>query len=612
MVNIGTINGKNFQLDLGVLADSRGLITASSGAGKSWLLRVLAEKSADKIQTIIIDPEGEFPTLREKCDMLIVSEDGDIKPTIETAGLLARRLAETGVSAVIDIYNIPGKGDPWDKRRLFVYAFIEGLMAIPKSLYHPVLVIVDEAHNFAMEKPSTSKSGKDLANSYFKKSIDPSILARSAIRLMMSAGRKRGIGGVLATQRISKIDKDSVADARNVFIGGTNLDIDQERAGDMLGLSKRESVKLRDLPPGHFYCFGAVFETRGVHLFQSAQVKTSHPKSGQRINMPVPAASSQMMKIAAQFQDLPKEIEQEHDETKRLQSEVEKLRRELGKVAIAKVTASEVITETKVEIVEKPVFREGELSGLADIILAVNQIGGHITGEISNLQSSHKAFTAEAERLERIVRDAKAIQSQVVIPKMQLPKLPALPYAPGGNQRPTLSAKQATTSKPDETGELTGPQRKILNALAWFETIGQASPLKKAVAILAGYSPNGGGFTGPLSRLSTMGFIKYESDSRMTLTSDGRGYATYPDGALSVQDIQNQVFSILDGPGKRILRPLLEVYPDSMSKVDLAAAAGYKADAGGFTGPLSRLRTMGIIDYPESGKAIAESFLFLS
>lgn len=267
--------------------------------------------------------------------------------------------------------------------------------------------------------------------------------------------------------------------------------------------------------------------------------------------------------------------------------------------------------QTKVQIVEKPVFREGELSGLADIILAVNQIGGHITGEIANLQESHKAFTAEAERLEKIVRDVKAIQSQVPTSKV-LPKFPTPPHASMGNQRQTLSNKQAATSKPDETSELTGPQRKILNALAWFETIGQASPLKKAVAILAGYSPNGGGFTGPLSRLSTMGLIKYESDSRMTLTADGRGYATYPDSALSVQDIQNQVFSILDGPGKRILRPLLEVYPDSMSKVDLAAAAGYKADAGGFTGPLSRLRTMGIIDYPESGKAIAESFLFLS
>lgn len=605
-VSIGTIEGKKFMLDLGVLADSRGLITASSGAGKSWLLRVLAENSADKIQTIILDPEGEFPTLREKCDMLIVSEDGDISPSVETAGLLARRLAETGVSAVIDLYNLPGKGDPWDKRRLFVYAFVEGLMAIPKNLYHPILVIVDEAHNFAMENPSTSKTGKDLANSYFKKSIDPSILARSAIRLMMSAGRKRGIGGVLATQRISKIDKDSVADARNIFIGGINLDIDQERAGDMLGLSKRESVKLRDLQPGQFYCFGAVFNTRGVHLFQSAQVKTSHPKSGQRINTPVPAASSQMMKIAAQFQDLPKEVEQEHDETKRLQAEVAHLRRELGKKPVPQVTA----TETKVQIVEKPVFREGELSGLADIILAVNQIGGHISGEIKNLSESHKAFTSEAERLEKIVRDARVIQSPAPAPKAQLPKLPLLTHAPVGSQRLVFSNKQVPNS--DVIFELTGPQRKILNALAWFETIGQASPLKKAVAILAGYSPNGGGFTTPLSRLNTQGLIKYESDSRMTLTAEGRGYATYPDSALSVQDIQNQVLSILDGPGKRILRPLLEVYPDAMSKVDLAAAAGYKADAGGFTTPLSRLRTMGIIDYPESGKAIAESFLFLS
>ena len=77
-------------------------------------------------------------------------------------------------------------------------------------------------------------------------------------------------------------------------------------------------------------------------------------------------------------------------------------------------------------------------------------------------------------------------------------------------------------------------------------------------------------------------------------------------------DIQHQVLSILDGPGKRILRPSLQVYPQSMHKDDLAVAAGYKPGVGGFTGPLSRLSTMGIIDYPESGRAIAESFLFLS
>lgn len=277
------------------LADTRALICASSGAGKSWLLRYLFENVGEKIQTIIIDPEGEFSTLREKLDIVIVGQNGDIKPDIKSAGLLARKLVETGVSAVIDIYDLPGKGDPWDKRRLFIYAFITGMMSIPKSMYHPLLVAIDEAHNFAMESPS--KSGKEIAFQYFKTRESPAALSRSAVRSLMSAGRKRGLGGLLATQRVSKIDKDSIADARNVFIGGTILDIDQERAGDMLGMAKREAVTLRDMEAGEFYCFGPAMKGRGVFRFHSGQVKTTHPKAGQRLDAEVPKASTQIAKI---------------------------------------------------------------------------------------------------------------------------------------------------------------------------------------------------------------------------------------------------------------------------------------------------------------------------
>src|SRR5919205_1007321 len=122
---IGTSGSKAVAVDSLVLADTRGLICASSGLGKSWLLRLISETVASSVQTIIIDPEGEFSSLREKLDLLIVSENGDLRADIRSAGLLARKLAETGVSAVIDIYDLPGKEDPWVKRRMFVAEFIE-------------------------------------------------------------------------------------------------------------------------------------------------------------------------------------------------------------------------------------------------------------------------------------------------------------------------------------------------------------------------------------------------------------------------------------------------------------------------------------------------------
>jgi DNA helicase HerA-like ATPase len=81
------------------LVDSRCLIQANSGGGKSYLLRLIAEQTAKSVQTIVIDPEGEFATLREKVDVLLVGSSGEVRTEVRSAGLLARRLAELNVSA---------------------------------------------------------------------------------------------------------------------------------------------------------------------------------------------------------------------------------------------------------------------------------------------------------------------------------------------------------------------------------------------------------------------------------------------------------------------------------------------------------------------------------
>src|SRR5262249_44437227 len=76
---------------------------------------------------------------------------------------------------------------------------------------------------------------------------------RAALRDCRRRRRKRGYAGIIATQRLSKLHKDAAAEANNVIIGRTWLDADQARAGDALGLSKADRVKLRDLGQGEFY-----------------------------------------------------------------------------------------------------------------------------------------------------------------------------------------------------------------------------------------------------------------------------------------------------------------------------------------------------------------------
>lgn len=66
----------------------------------------------------------------------------------------------------------------------------------------------------------------------------------------------------------------------------------------------------------------------------------------------------------------------------------------------------------------------------------------------------------------------------------------------------------------------------------------------------------------------------------------------------------------VDGPMRRILEPLIDAYPESMTKIDLADLAGYSVAGGGFGNPLGRLRTLGLVDYPQSGEVVALPVLF--
>src|SRR5438067_3009783 len=90
-------------IDLPTLLDTRLLVQANSGGGKSWLLRRILEQSHGKVQQIVIDLEGEFATLREKYDYVLAGKEGDTPTDPRSADLLAKKILELQVSAIIDL-----------------------------------------------------------------------------------------------------------------------------------------------------------------------------------------------------------------------------------------------------------------------------------------------------------------------------------------------------------------------------------------------------------------------------------------------------------------------------------------------------------------------------
>jgi len=180
-------------IDLESLLTTKLLVQANSGGGKSWLLRRILEQSHGQVQQIVIDLEGEFGSLREKYDYILAGKGGDTPAEPRNAAMLARKLLEFRVSAIVDLYELHAQ-----ERKHFVKLFLEALVNAPKELWHPVLVVVDEAHVFCPEKGQSEAS--------------------EAVIDLASRGRKRGFCAILATQRISKLHKDAAAECNNKLI----------------------------------------------------------------------------------------------------------------------------------------------------------------------------------------------------------------------------------------------------------------------------------------------------------------------------------------------------------------------------------------------------------
>lgn len=256
------------EIDLNQLIRTRMLLQANSGGGKSWALRWMLENSYGKIQHLVLDHEGEFASLREKFDYLLVGDEGDIPIGVETAPALCRKLVEMQVSAIIDLYSFKDL----EERRAFVKAFLDELIALPRQMWHPLLLAIDEAQFYCPEK------GKGQATS------TQSVIA------CCSNGRKRGYGVVLATQRLSKLNKDAAAELLNVLIGRTGLDTDLQRAGEDLGFDKETRAQLKILEPGTFFAYGPAIAENGVIQVRVGQVITTHPEPG-KITPPPPPGS---------------------------------------------------------------------------------------------------------------------------------------------------------------------------------------------------------------------------------------------------------------------------------------------------------------------------------
>ena len=227
-------------MDLEELLATRLLVQGNSGSGKSHLLRRLLEQSAPWVQQCIVDPEGDFVTLADKFGHLVV----DATRTEAELTRIANRVRQHRVSVVLNLEGLDA-----EQQMRAAAAFLGGMFDADRDYWYPVLVVVDEAQLFA---PAAAGEVSDEARK----------LSLGAMTNLMCRGRKRGLAGVIATQRLAKLAKNVAAEASNFLMGRTFLDIDMARAADLLGMDRRQAEQFRDLARGHFVALGPAISRR--------------------------------------------------------------------------------------------------------------------------------------------------------------------------------------------------------------------------------------------------------------------------------------------------------------------------------------------------------------
>ncbi|CUA97823.1 ATP-binding protein [Pannonibacter indicus] len=264
-IDIGEMSGgAKALMDLEELLATRLLVQGNSGSGKSHLLRRLLEQSASWVQQAIIDPEGDFVSLAEKFGHVVVDAAG----TERDLQMIAARVRAHRVSVVLNLESLDA-----DRQMKAAATFLDGLFDADRDQWYPMLVVVDEAQLFA---PAAAGEVSEEAR---RRSL-------TAMTNLMCRGRKRGLAGIIATQRLAKLAKNVAAEASNFLMGRTFLDIDMARAADLLGMERRQAEAFRNLDRGHFIALGPAMSRRPVPV-RIGPVETSGRGGGPKLT-PLP------------------------------------------------------------------------------------------------------------------------------------------------------------------------------------------------------------------------------------------------------------------------------------------------------------------------------------
>lgn len=610
---------KDLSLPLSI-ANKTICLFGKGGSGKSNLEVVLAEELyAAGIPTCIVDPADVHYGIKSARDgksaglpfIVFGGLHADVPIYPENGVLLADLFLDRGLYMVIVTQPWTGR-----ERSKFMTDFANRLYQRgpeKEQRGSARVLMLEEAHEYVPLQPAKGEE-----------------VMLGAMKRLYTVGRNYWIGFIAATRRPARLHTDlrNGADATAFFqIVGTQ---DRKAMTDYLGEMAEKDVRdeivshVAKLPVGTAY-FYQPHETpvlQRVHFRyrNTLDTTTTEITAGHKAVKPV-LAEVDLSKLGKAMEDAREKAKA--DDPKELRKTINELRAQVRKFESARSQPT-VEPKTKVETktIEKKVVIEATVTRLEKLLERGEKLR-------DSLQDGVAAINEEVNMIAQSLNNARKINEP-----FQKPEPPPTTYSVKVSRLNSATGARSVAPPPStaritgvsasagrdfdraqSNGDLTKPEQRVLDSLAWWEAIGVAQPDKGQVGFIAGYRVGkniGGTYGNLLGSLRTRGYLDYPSPGAAALTDEGRKLARFPPVNPTLAALHEAVCSRLSNPEVRVLEAIMQDYPNPVAKQEAGARAGYTVGdnvGGTFGNILGKLRSLGLIDYVR-GQAIATELLF--
>lgn len=628
------MNLGNLKIDPVAYGSQGSAILGIRDSGKTYTATVLAERLFEAgIPFTAFDPIGVWRFLRVPGKgrgypvVVAGGQEGDLPLTPRGAPAIVEAAMRNGVSLIIDLFSLELSKKDWrtivgDSVRLMLHR------NQPYGLRH---IFIEEAAEFCPQIiPRDGVSGQVYAE----------------IEKLARMGGNSRLGYTLINQRAEQVNKAVLELCDNLLLHR------QKGKNSLLSLTKwLDAGNVRDhraiidglstLPTGECWAWMAGMDH--AELVKVPEKNSLHPDRrvmrGDAEAEPVQAVD--VGAFVSQMREALVEVEEEAkaNDPRHLRAEIARLTKDLQAARAEQPAIDPAALEEAEQRGYDRAFEMGmnALGAYSSEVLGIHTalktamddfdvLNWNMVDALDGRTDRDKpSIWDDMDALNRLDRRCGKAATTVPAPPPQNsgPKVPKSTLANTDTARPrpapTMqnvvpehSGSDVAPSRAESSGGLSPTQRKIIDAVAEMEAVCRTPPPRVLVAMTSGYkNVKSHGFAKALSGLSAAGLVEYPDSGRVTLSGEGRRHAAPCQAPMTHDELRERIAAVLGPTAGKLIKVISSTYPHEIERTEVAAQCGYQnVKSHGFAKTLSRLSSLGLVEYPNSGTVRAADILF--